>query len=165
VTAALWPAYLYPGDKPGQDFDPDDIIEGLFRGYLLERVSNSFLDYTCILLIYSGNQAYFYFSFLCTNDWCLEWNTPWQRKNPWNVQSGCRAYCVCRSPGKLYSNWHALDLLCTGQARFGISSLDKWNDKDGYFHYSDFYTRITRLIRNRNLDGEWADSLLAHYNE
>ncbi|KAG1805228.1 uncharacterized protein BJ212DRAFT_880962 [Suillus subaureus] len=51
------------------------------------------------------------------------------------------------------------------QARFGISSLDKWNDKDGYFHYSDFYTRITCLIHNRNFDGEWVDSLLAHYNE
>jgi hypothetical protein len=51
-----------------------------------------------------------------------------------------------------------------GQARFGISSLDKWNDKDGYFYYSDFYTRITRLIRDRK-DGEWVDSLLAHYNE
>ncbi|KAG2122717.1 hypothetical protein BD769DRAFT_1332865, partial [Suillus cothurnatus] len=37
VTVALWPAYLYPGDSPGQDFDPNDIIEGLFRGYLLER--------------------------------------------------------------------------------------------------------------------------------
>ncbi|KAG1813489.1 uncharacterized protein BJ212DRAFT_1275323 [Suillus subaureus] len=36
VTATLWPTYLYPGDKPGQDFDPDDIIEGLFWGYLLE---------------------------------------------------------------------------------------------------------------------------------
>ncbi|KAG1776115.1 hypothetical protein EV702DRAFT_1231094, partial [Suillus placidus] len=39
VTSALWPAYLYPGDIPGNDFDPEDIIEGLFRGYLLERVT------------------------------------------------------------------------------------------------------------------------------
>ncbi|KAG2128842.1 hypothetical protein BD769DRAFT_1356399 [Suillus cothurnatus] len=38
VTAALWPAYLYPGDSPGKDFDPDDIIKGLFRGYLLSCV-------------------------------------------------------------------------------------------------------------------------------
>ncbi|KAG1728882.1 hypothetical protein EDD22DRAFT_788967 [Suillus occidentalis] len=35
VTASLWPAYLYPGESPGKDFDPEDIIEGLFRGYLL----------------------------------------------------------------------------------------------------------------------------------
>ncbi|KAG2343106.1 hypothetical protein BDR05DRAFT_885037 [Suillus weaverae] len=39
VTASLWPAYLYPGDSPGKDFDPEDIIEGLLRGYLLECVS------------------------------------------------------------------------------------------------------------------------------
>lgn len=38
VTAALWPAFLYPGNTAGEDFDPEDIIEGLFRGYLLERV-------------------------------------------------------------------------------------------------------------------------------
>ncbi|KAG2354736.1 hypothetical protein BDR07DRAFT_1305216 [Suillus spraguei] len=36
VTAALWPAYLYPGDIAGEDFDPEDILEGLFCGYLLE---------------------------------------------------------------------------------------------------------------------------------
>ncbi|KAG1796085.1 uncharacterized protein HD556DRAFT_1234928 [Suillus plorans] len=39
VTSAVWPAYLYPGDIPGEDFDAEDIIEGLFRGYLLERVA------------------------------------------------------------------------------------------------------------------------------
>ncbi|KAG1722821.1 hypothetical protein EDB19DRAFT_1954498 [Suillus lakei] len=39
VTAALWPAYLYPGIIAGEDFDPEDIIEGLFHGYLLERVT------------------------------------------------------------------------------------------------------------------------------
>ncbi|KAG1774443.1 hypothetical protein EV702DRAFT_974801, partial [Suillus placidus] len=39
VTSALWPAYLYPGNIPGNDFDPEDIIEGLFHGYLLERVT------------------------------------------------------------------------------------------------------------------------------
>ncbi|KAG2335566.1 hypothetical protein BDR05DRAFT_894624 [Suillus weaverae] len=36
VTAALWPAYLYPGNTVGEDFNPEDIIEGLFCGYLLE---------------------------------------------------------------------------------------------------------------------------------
>ncbi|KIK44431.1 hypothetical protein CY34DRAFT_23093 [Suillus luteus UH-Slu-Lm8-n1] len=36
VTAALWPAFLYPGNTAGEDFDPEDIIEGLFCGYLLE---------------------------------------------------------------------------------------------------------------------------------
>ncbi|KAG1889700.1 uncharacterized protein F5891DRAFT_892818, partial [Suillus fuscotomentosus] len=31
VTAALWPAYLYPGNIVGKDFDSKDILEGLFR--------------------------------------------------------------------------------------------------------------------------------------
>jgi len=34
----MWPAFLYCGDTPGKDFDPEDIIDGLFRGYLIERV-------------------------------------------------------------------------------------------------------------------------------
>jgi hypothetical protein len=55
-------------------------------------------------------------------------------------------------------------LVSTCQAHFGISSLDKWKDKDGLFHYSDFYYRITRLIRERR-DGEWVNSLLAYFNE
>jgi len=36
VTAALWPAYLYPGDIAGEDFNSENILEGLFHGYLLE---------------------------------------------------------------------------------------------------------------------------------
>ncbi|KAG2078856.1 hypothetical protein BDR04DRAFT_996798 [Suillus decipiens] len=39
VTTALWPAFLYPGDIPGENFDPEDIIGGLFCGYLLEQVT------------------------------------------------------------------------------------------------------------------------------
>jgi hypothetical protein len=54
--------------------------------------------------------------------------------------------------------------VCAGQACFAISSLDKWKDKDGLFNYTDFYYRITRLIRERK-DGEWVDSLLGYYNE
>ncbi|KAG1823573.1 uncharacterized protein BJ212DRAFT_1199201, partial [Suillus subaureus] len=39
VTAALWPAFLYPGDIAGEDFNPEDIVEGLFHRYLLEQVT------------------------------------------------------------------------------------------------------------------------------
>ncbi|KAG1744757.1 hypothetical protein EDB19DRAFT_1826902 [Suillus lakei] len=50
------------------------------------------------------------------------------------------------------------------QARFAISSLEKWKDHDGLFYYTDFYTRIVNLIRARKDEG-WVDSLLGHYNE
>ena len=50
VTAALWPAFLYPGDTPGENFDPENIIKGLFRGYLLERVvSFAFGDHMLLI--------------------------------------------------------------------------------------------------------------------
>ncbi|KAF8435312.1 hypothetical protein L210DRAFT_3335726, partial [Boletus edulis BED1] len=37
VTASIWPAYLYPGETPGVEYDPNDIGKGLFRGYLMDR--------------------------------------------------------------------------------------------------------------------------------
>jgi hypothetical protein len=54
VTAALWPAYLYPGDIVGKDFDSEDILEGLFRGYLLERVRLFFIQLYRTTPIYTG---------------------------------------------------------------------------------------------------------------
>lgn len=39
VTTNVWPAYLYPGETPGSKYDPKEISKGLFRGYLVERVS------------------------------------------------------------------------------------------------------------------------------
>lgn len=50
------------------------------------------------------------------------------------------------------------------QARFAISSLEKWKDHDGLFYYTNFYTRIVNLIRGRKDEG-WVDSLLGYYNE
>jgi hypothetical protein len=32
------PAFLWAGDPPGQDYDDDNMFEGIFDGYLLERV-------------------------------------------------------------------------------------------------------------------------------
>ncbi|KAG2127288.1 uncharacterized protein EDB93DRAFT_1109329 [Suillus bovinus] len=131
VTAALWPAYLYPGDSPGKDFDPDDIIEGLFRGYLLSRVA----------------------------------------KHIFTSPSSALSAGVSNGTHPCNAKIHGMSTVeaehiayAAVQAHFGISSLDKWKDKDGLFHYSDFYYRITRLIRERR-DGEWVDSLLAYFNE
>ncbi|KAG2741471.1 hypothetical protein P692DRAFT_201726632, partial [Suillus brevipes Sb2] len=112
-------------------FDPDDIIEGLFRGFLLERIiKHIFTSPSSALTTGASNGT-----------------------RPCNAK--IHAMAKVEAEHIAYAAVHA---------RFGISSLDKWNDKDGYFYYSDFYTRITRLIRDRK-DGEWVDSLLAHYNE
>ncbi|KAH7921016.1 hypothetical protein BV22DRAFT_1020191 [Leucogyrophana mollusca] len=43
VTASQYPAFLYSGDVPGENFDATNIVEGLLEGYLPERVrSNMF---------------------------------------------------------------------------------------------------------------------------
>ena len=39
VTAQKNPAFLYEGETPGAYFDPNDVVHGFLRGFLLERVS------------------------------------------------------------------------------------------------------------------------------
>ena len=41
MHAAAWPAFAYEGDLPGQDFDPLNMQDGLFKGYLMRRVCDS----------------------------------------------------------------------------------------------------------------------------
>ncbi|KAG1767870.1 hypothetical protein EV702DRAFT_1012929 [Suillus placidus] len=113
VTSALWPAYLYPGDIPGNNFNPEDIIEGLFCGYLLERVTKHiFTSPSSALKV--------------------------------GVSSGT---CACNTKLHGMTRVEAEHIAYAAvQARFAISSLDKWKDKDTLFHYPDYYTRIINLI-------------------
>jgi hypothetical protein len=39
VDARSWPALLYGGQVAGEAFDPTNVQDGLFEGYLVERVS------------------------------------------------------------------------------------------------------------------------------
>ncbi|KAG1734395.1 uncharacterized protein EDB91DRAFT_1084055 [Suillus paluster] len=131
VTTALWPAFLYPGNTAGEDFDPEDIIEGLFRGYLLERVTK---------LIFTSPSSALKAS----------------------VSSGT---CACNAKLHGMKEVRAEHIAYVAvQARFAISSLEKWKDHDGLFYYTDFYTRIVNLIWGRK-DKGWVNSLLGHYNE
>jgi hypothetical protein len=41
MTANDFPAFLWSGNPPGDEYDGDAMTQGLFRGYLLERVSHS----------------------------------------------------------------------------------------------------------------------------
>ncbi|KAG1760894.1 hypothetical protein EDD22DRAFT_780536 [Suillus occidentalis] len=38
MTASALPAFLWPGDLPGKDYDDNNMFEGMFEGHLLERV-------------------------------------------------------------------------------------------------------------------------------
>ncbi|KAG1718813.1 uncharacterized protein EDB91DRAFT_1089765 [Suillus paluster] len=120
VTAALWPAFLYPGNTAGEDFDPEDIIEGLFRGYLLERVIKHIFTSPS-----SALKA--------------------------GVSSGTRT-CNAKLHGMKEVGAEHIAYAAV-QARFAISSLEKWKDHDGLFYYTNFYTRIVNLIRGRKDEG------------
>lgn len=39
MHALVWPAMVYSGNPPGEDFDSQQVQKGLLEGYLIERVS------------------------------------------------------------------------------------------------------------------------------
>ncbi|KAG1718019.1 uncharacterized protein EDB91DRAFT_1067055 [Suillus paluster] len=147
VTTALWPAFLYPGNTAGEDFDPEDIIEGLFRGYLLERVTKLIFTSPSSALkasVSSGTRA-------CNA----------KLHGMKEVRAEHIAYAAVQVSFSFADLTYSV---CILQARFAISSLEKWKDHDGLFYYTDFYTRIVNLILGRK-DKGWVNSLLGHYNE
>lgn len=44
LTASALPAFLWAGDPPGSNYDDDNMFQGMFEGYLLERVRVLFND-------------------------------------------------------------------------------------------------------------------------
>ncbi|KIK31526.1 hypothetical protein CY34DRAFT_103166, partial [Suillus luteus UH-Slu-Lm8-n1] len=50
------------------------------------------------------------------------------------------------------------------QARYGISSCDKWSKNDGKYSYRDAYYRTIKAIREAP-DSNWAKSLLEWWNK
>ncbi|KAG1729308.1 uncharacterized protein EDB91DRAFT_1060011 [Suillus paluster] len=42
MHAAAWPAFAYKGDSPRENFDPLNMQDNLFKGYLMKRVCNMF---------------------------------------------------------------------------------------------------------------------------
>jgi hypothetical protein len=38
MSAAEFPAYLWEGTLPGEKYDEDSMMDGLFKGYFLVRV-------------------------------------------------------------------------------------------------------------------------------
>ena len=49
------------------------------------------------------------------------------------------------------------------QARFGISSREKWKQHDGNFDYADFYYRIVNFLTSK-ADVKWCKSLYSYLN-
>ncbi|KAG1896790.1 uncharacterized protein F5891DRAFT_983207 [Suillus fuscotomentosus] len=52
LTASALPAFLWAGDPPGQEYDDDNMFEGMFDGYLLERTMRHI--FTSPLSAYGG---------------------------------------------------------------------------------------------------------------
>lgn len=40
MHAAVWPTFAYESNLPGQDFNPLNMQDGLFKGYLMRWVSH-----------------------------------------------------------------------------------------------------------------------------
>jgi len=46
------PAFLWEGNPPGHDYDPEDMTNGIFKGYLPVRVRSSFF---CFAIVTTGS--------------------------------------------------------------------------------------------------------------
>jgi hypothetical protein len=144
MTADAFPAFLWKGDPPGVNYDPDDMAFDFLEGYTLERVGTVITPLFMLLTVFSGNAAHFH--------WPI--NRLW-----WAITRNPTMQCCVAPCDHRRSCAHSL-WLCTGlssclslvahievcQVRFGISSKNLWTEEDGDFNYCDFYRYIIELI-------------------
>ncbi|KAF8443775.1 hypothetical protein L210DRAFT_933242 [Boletus edulis BED1] len=130
VTASIWPAYLYPGETPRVEYDPNDIGKGLFQGYLMDHTSKHILTSPSSALHERAKGA----------------------------RSGNAKIHKMKTIKPEHVTYTAM------QARFMISSAEKWSNQDGLFNYTEYYYRIIRLLHETK-NRAWVDSLIEYYNE
>ncbi|KAJ8588357.1 hypothetical protein M405DRAFT_934148 [Rhizopogon salebrosus TDB-379] len=111
MTADACPAFLWKGDPPGANYDPDDMMFGFLEGYTLERVGIVITPLFMLLTVFSGNAAHFHRP---ANRlwWAIAWNPTLQ----------CRVAPYDYRPHSLW--------LCTGPVRNKLEkSLDRGDSK------------------------------------
>ena len=64
----------------------------------------------------------------------------------------------------LSHNTYCSVLLVLFQARFGLSSCEKWKQHDGIFDYADFYYRIMNFLMFK-ADNKWHKALYSYLNK
>ena len=52
MDADALPAFLWEGDPPGRNYKPEDMTDGIFKGYLPVRVHFSF--FLCFVIVTTG---------------------------------------------------------------------------------------------------------------
>jgi hypothetical protein len=150
MDADNFPSLFWSGEHPGDDFDPNNILHGLFRGYMLVRVGRHiFLGPSHAL---GGDSA----RATRTCNAILHSMT--------TVEAEHLAYiCVQVShiPSSIWSTYLSFH---RSQARFTVSSKSQWCESDGVLSYFKLYRTIVSFIRDA-IDTEWKDDLLKWRNK
>ncbi|KIJ57754.1 hypothetical protein HYDPIDRAFT_34818 [Hydnomerulius pinastri MD-312] len=129
MPSDIYPVFSWSGDPPADDFQEEDIYEGLFKGYLLERVMRH---------IFTGPST--------------------------ALGEESRATRACNAELHDMAKVEAAHIAygCV-LARFGITSKNRWSEKDGQFSYRRFYYHVLDDIES-NDDQAWKDAILRHHN-
>ncbi|KAJ3803916.1 hypothetical protein F5876DRAFT_84129 [Lentinula aff. lateritia] len=142
IKASEWPAFLYDQDLA----DVNDIEKGLFTGGTLFSVSQSSYPFFA-----NTNCTFNRFSSLSSSE-LVQLKPALIKKNSIATRNGMK---------KVTGRNIAYAAI---QARFALSSVEKWNIPDNHFDYIVFYNEIVDFFKDYPKD-EHVVSILADWNE
>jgi hypothetical protein len=89
MTADACPAFLWKGDAPGANYDPDDMMFGFLEGYTLERIGIVITPLFMLLTVFAGNASHFHWP-INRLWWAIVWNPTMQcRVAPGDYRRSC----------------------------------------------------------------------------
>lgn len=166
MKAENFPAIFWSGDKySGDTYDPEDMCNGLFQGYVLVWVHFCFHSSHDSEWLWLGSD---HTTYLSRTDFHSEYGFEEgykviQRVPAWHDNCRTWTHCLCLCPGKLACVTAGKSLLVVFQTHFGISSMSSWSEKDGEFSYCELYCLVVSFICNA-VDIDWRDDLLKWWN-
>ncbi|KAI6146030.1 hypothetical protein BKA82DRAFT_20491 [Pisolithus tinctorius] len=129
MTAEEFPLFLWEGDPPAVQWDEENQSDGLFKGYVLERVMRHIFTGPSTAL---GEQS--------------------RGTRPCNA--------ILHGMTSVEPEHIAY---ASVQARYAMSSKNKWGEVDGDFNYRKFYYGIIKMIRECP-DEDWVVDLKKWWN-
>lgn len=96
----MLPTFLWMGNPPGHDFNEDDMLNGLFRGYLPLQVHSELAISICFDCDHLGCKTYLQRAIHSTGGEATQ-TSSMQRSFVWHYNDQARTYCIYLYAGKL----------------------------------------------------------------
>jgi hypothetical protein len=86
MEADAFLAFLWNGDLPGVNYDPDNMMDGFLDGFVLERVSITTTPLFMLLTLFPDHETHIHRPFYCV--WCAI-----MRNTSIQCHFACHDYC------------------------------------------------------------------------